>query len=136
VWSCAKRLIFRVDRPAAIDTAPCREAFHVSASGEAATLWRALAGCAYVAALLACGKDSKIWRKGVRPECSRGLHRLDDMLRPATMSAMISDMLTASMAKHARTLVENNHFNGHPDLIEAVVVEHYNNRRYHESYRT
>jgi hypothetical protein len=34
----------------------------------------------------------------------RGLHRLDDML-------------TASMAKHARSLVENQHFNGHPDLI-------------------
>jgi hypothetical protein len=47
----------------------------------------------------------------------RGLHRLDDMLRPAAMSGMISDMLTASMAKHARALVENKHFNGHPDLI-------------------
>jgi hypothetical protein len=47
----------------------------------------------------------------------RGLRRLDDMLRPAAMSGMISDMLTASMAKHARALVENNHFNGHPDLI-------------------
>lgn len=48
---------------------------------------------------------------------SRGLRRLDDMLRPAAMSGIISDMLTASMAKHARSLVENNHFNGHPDLI-------------------
>ncbi len=47
----------------------------------------------------------------------RGLHRLDDMLRPAAMSGIISDMLTASMAKHARALVENQHFNGHPDLI-------------------
>lgn len=47
----------------------------------------------------------------------RGLHRLDDMLRPAAMSGMISDMLTASLAKHARSLVENKHFNGHPDLI-------------------
>lgn len=47
----------------------------------------------------------------------RGLHRLDDMLRPAAMSGMVSDMLTASMAKHARSLVENKHFNGHPDLI-------------------
>lgn len=47
----------------------------------------------------------------------KGLHRMDDMLRPAAMSGMISDMLTASMAKHARVLVENNHFNGHPDLI-------------------
>jgi len=47
----------------------------------------------------------------------KGLHRLDDMLRPAAMSGMISDMLTASMAKHARSLAENGHFNGHPDLI-------------------
>ena len=48
---------------------------------------------------------------------SKGLHRLDDMLRPAAMSGMLSDTLTASMAKHTRTLVENQHFNGHPDLI-------------------
>lgn len=47
----------------------------------------------------------------------KGLHRMDDMLRPAAMSGMISDMLTASLASHARTLVENQHFNGHPDLI-------------------
>jgi hypothetical protein len=47
----------------------------------------------------------------------KGLHRIDDMLRPAAMSGMISDMLTASVAKHARVLVENRHFNGHPDLI-------------------
>ena len=47
----------------------------------------------------------------------KGLHRMDDMLRPAAMSGMVSDMLTASMAKHARSLVENRHFNGHPDLI-------------------
>jgi len=47
----------------------------------------------------------------------KGLHRMDDMLRPAAMSGMTSDMLTASMAKHARALVENKHFNGHPDLL-------------------
>ncbi len=47
----------------------------------------------------------------------RGLRRFDDTLRPAAMSGIISDMLTASMAKHARSLVENAHFNGHPDLI-------------------
>ncbi|WP_374653775.1 hypothetical protein [Dongia sp.] len=47
----------------------------------------------------------------------KGLHRLDDMLRPAAMSGMISDMLTASLAKHARAIVENSFFNGHPDLI-------------------
>lgn len=47
----------------------------------------------------------------------KGLARLDDMLRPAIMSGVLSDMLTASLAKHSRTLVENQYFNGHPDLI-------------------
>lgn len=48
---------------------------------------------------------------------SKGLTRLDDMLRPAGMSGLISDMLTASLARHSRTLVENEYHNGHPDLI-------------------
>lgn len=47
----------------------------------------------------------------------KGLDRLDDMLRPAIMSGVLSDMLTASLAKHSRALVENQYFNGHPDLI-------------------
>ena len=47
----------------------------------------------------------------------RGLHRLDDMLRPAAMSGLLSDMITASLAKHSRSLAENRHFNGHPDLV-------------------
>lgn len=48
---------------------------------------------------------------------NKGLHRLDDMMRPAAMSGLISDMVTASLAKFSRSLVENQHFNGHPDLI-------------------
>ena len=48
---------------------------------------------------------------------SKGLRRLDDMLRPAIMSGVLSDMLTASLATHSRTLVENQYFNGHPDLV-------------------
>lgn len=47
----------------------------------------------------------------------RGLQRLDEMLRPAIMSGLLSDMLTASIAKHSRTLTENCYFNGHPDLV-------------------
>jgi hypothetical protein len=47
----------------------------------------------------------------------KGLRRLDDMMRPAALSGMISDMITASLAKFSRSLVENKHFNGHPDLI-------------------
>ena len=48
---------------------------------------------------------------------NKGLHRLDDMMRPAAMSGLISDMITASLAKFSRSLVENKHFNGHPDLV-------------------
>lgn len=47
----------------------------------------------------------------------KGLKRFDDMTRPAMMSGLISDMMTASLARFSRGLVENNHFNGHPDLI-------------------
>ena len=48
---------------------------------------------------------------------ARGLPRLDDMLRPAAMSGIISDMMTARIAAHSQTLTENRYFNGHPDLI-------------------
>jgi len=47
----------------------------------------------------------------------KGLQRLDDMLRPAIMSGVLSDMITASLAKHSRVLTENLYFNGHPDLV-------------------
>lgn len=49
----------------------------------------------------------------------KGLPRLDDELRPAIMSGLLSDMLTASLAKHSRSLTQNRFFNGHPDLIVA-----------------
>jgi hypothetical protein len=48
---------------------------------------------------------------------AKGLDRLDDTLRPAIMSGVLSDMLTASLAKHSRTLTVNAYFNGHPDLV-------------------
>lgn len=48
---------------------------------------------------------------------AKGLERLDDLLRPAIMSGVLSDMLTASLAKHSRALVVNRYFNGHPDLV-------------------
>ncbi len=48
----------------------------------------------------------------------RGLQRLDEMLRPAAMSGIISDLLTA---RHARSLTANQYFNGHPDLVVAGV---------------
>ena len=48
---------------------------------------------------------------------ARSLKRLEEMLRPAAMSGLISDLLTASLASHSRSLTENAYFNGHPDLI-------------------
>jgi hypothetical protein len=48
---------------------------------------------------------------------AKGLQRLDDMLRPAIMSGVLSDMLTASLANHSRVLTQNLYFNGHPDLV-------------------
>jgi len=47
----------------------------------------------------------------------KGLHRFEDMLRPAILSGILSDMLTVSLAKHSRVLTENRFFNGHPDLV-------------------
>jgi len=54
----------------------------------------------------------------------RNLARMDDMLRPAILSGVISDMLTEALATHSRSLTVNNYFNGHPDL---VVKGHYPN---------
>lgn len=48
---------------------------------------------------------------------AKGLDRLGVMLRPAIMSGILSDMVTASLAKHSRVLTVNRYFNGHPDLI-------------------
>lgn len=54
---------------------------------------------------------------------ARNLDRLDDMLRPAIMSGLLSDTLTASLAKHSRSLTVNGYFNGHPDLVVRGVYE-------------
>lgn len=48
---------------------------------------------------------------------ARGLRRMEDMLRPAILSGLLSDMVTASIAKHSRVLAQNEYHNGHPDLI-------------------
>ena len=48
---------------------------------------------------------------------NKGLDRLEDMLRKANLSGTLSDMITASLAKHSRVLTQNRYHNGHPDLI-------------------
>jgi hypothetical protein len=47
----------------------------------------------------------------------KGLDRLEDMLRPAILSGVISDMVSASLSKHSRVLTQNQYHNGHPDLV-------------------
>lgn len=47
----------------------------------------------------------------------KGLGRLEDTLRKANLSGTLSDMTTASLAKHSRVLTQNRYHNGHPDLI-------------------
>ena len=48
---------------------------------------------------------------------ARGLKRLEETVRPAVFSGIISDTISASLARHARVLTENRFHNGHPDLI-------------------
>ena len=48
---------------------------------------------------------------------NKGLGRLEDTLRKANLSGTLSDMTTASLAKHSRSLTQNRYHNGHPDLI-------------------
>ena len=51
----------------------------------------------------------------------KALPRLDDTLRAANMSGCLSDMLTDSLAKHARNMARNSYHNGHPDLLVGGV---------------
>ncbi|TAK25053.1 MAG: hypothetical protein EPO26_04380 [Chloroflexota bacterium] len=48
---------------------------------------------------------------------SRNLQRLEEMVRPAIFSGIVSDAMSAALARHSRVLVENRFHNGHPDLI-------------------
>lgn len=48
---------------------------------------------------------------------SRGLQRIEETVRAAIFSGIISDVIAASLAKHGRVLTENRYHNGHPDLI-------------------
>lgn len=47
----------------------------------------------------------------------RGLRRLEETVRPAIFSGIMSDALAASLARHSRVLTVNQYHNGHPDLI-------------------
>ena len=51
----------------------------------------------------------------------RGLEWMENTVRPAAVSNMISDMVAAAIAKHSNGLVENRQHNGHPDLIPRGV---------------
>ena len=46
----------------------------------------------------------------------KGLERLDDMLRPAILSGVLSDMATASLARHSPRLQRTASSTGTPTL--------------------
>lgn len=48
----------------------------------------------------------------------RGLDRLEDMVRRAILSGVLSELVTASLARHSRGLAVNRYHNGHPDLVK------------------
>lgn len=50
-------------------------------------------------------------------QLDKGLRRIEETVRPAIFSGIMSDVLSASLAKHSRTLISNQFHNGHPDLI-------------------
>jgi hypothetical protein len=78
--------------------------------------------CIVESEILITGKHDRL-RETLRSEAMKGLQRLDDMLRPAIMPGVLSDMLTASMAKHSRVLKKNRYPNGHPDLIVQGIYQ-------------
>ncbi len=47
----------------------------------------------------------------------RGLRRIEEIVRPAILSGILSDALSTSLARHSRVLTINHYHNGHPDLI-------------------
>jgi len=48
---------------------------------------------------------------------AKDLRRIEDTVRSAILSGMLSDALTTSLARHSRVLTPNRFHNGHPDLI-------------------
>ncbi|MBI2755520.1 MAG: hypothetical protein HYX52_02310 [Chloroflexi bacterium] len=50
---------------------------------------------------------------------ARGLLRLEETVRPAIFSGIMSDAASASLASHSRVLTVNRFHNGHPDLIPS-----------------
>jgi hypothetical protein len=54
----------------------------------------------------------------------KGLGRLEDMLRPAIYTGVLSELMTEYLAKHSRSLTVNKYPNGHPDLIKKGIYLH------------
>lgn len=52
---------------------------------------------------------------------ARGLRRLEETVRPAVFSGVLSDTTANSLARHSRVLTSNAFHNGHPDLVPEGV---------------
>lgn len=49
---------------------------------------------------------------------SRGLLRIEESVRGANFTALLSDLMVVALSKHALGLTKNMYSNGHPDLIQ------------------
>jgi len=50
---------------------------------------------------------------------SKQIPRLESFLMPANFSSMVGEFMNAAIPKYCPTLVKNNYYNGHPDLLPA-----------------
>jgi hypothetical protein len=50
---------------------------------------------------------------------AKRMGRLENMLMQANFSSIVSEMMTASIPKHCKTVVKNRFHNGHPDILPA-----------------
>lgn len=51
--------------------------------------------------------------------CGKEMVRFEEMLMPANFSSMVGEFMTATIPKYCKTIVKNNYFNGHPDMLPA-----------------
>jgi hypothetical protein len=50
---------------------------------------------------------------------TRDIERLESMLMQANFSSMVGEFMGSAIPKYCKTLVKNQHHNGHPDLVPA-----------------
>ncbi len=61
---------------------------------------------------------------------AKGIVRLENLIMPANFSSLVGEFMIQRIAAHSKTLVQNRHHNGHPDLLP--VGRYPNDKAQHE----